>query len=123
MMLRAGATEIVAVEQSELLAECAERHRRIMEWQDLRDYALKIRVGDMRSFLTADWGRFDVVTAFCSLYYLPDADMEAIVRRASEDRRDTVLAVERRGPEHARIPTGVSQAADGAQWIRARDRP
>lgn len=91
MMLRAGAREIVAVEQSELLAGCADVHRRIMEWQDLRDYALKIHVGDMRSFLTADWGRFDVVTAFCSLYYLPDADMEAIIRRASETGATLVL--------------------------------
>jgi hypothetical protein len=45
----------------------------------------------MRSFLNADWGRFDVVTAFCSLYYLPDADMEAIVRRAAEMGATLVL--------------------------------
>jgi hypothetical protein len=91
MMLRAGAREVVGVEQSALLAECADLHRRIMEWQDLRSYPLKIHVGDMRSFLTAEWGRFDVVTAFCSLYYLPDADMEAIVRRAAGTGATLVL--------------------------------
>jgi hypothetical protein len=37
----------------------------------------------MREFLSADWGRFDVVTAFCSLYYLPEADMAAVVRKAA----------------------------------------
>jgi SAM-dependent methyltransferase len=91
MMLRAGAREVIGIEQSALLAECADLHRRIMEWQDLRTYPLKIHVGDMRSFLTADWGRFDVVTAFCSLYYLPDADMEAIVRHAAETGATLVL--------------------------------
>jgi hypothetical protein len=45
----------------------------------------------MKSFLTADWGPFDVVTAFCSLYYLPDADMKAIVRRVAESRATLVL--------------------------------
>ena len=33
----------------------------------------QIRTGDMRLFLTEDLGSFDVVTAFCSLYYLPEA--------------------------------------------------
>jgi hypothetical protein len=37
----------------------------------------------MRIFLTQDLGRFDVVTAFCSLYYLPHEDMAAIVRKAA----------------------------------------
>jgi SAM-dependent methyltransferase len=91
MMLRAGAREVIAVEQSELLAECADVHRQIIEWQDLRSYALTLHVGDMKSFLTADWGPFDVVTAFCSLYYLPDADMKAIVRRVAESRATLVL--------------------------------
>jgi hypothetical protein len=31
------------------------------------------------------------VTAFCSLYYLPDADMEAIVRHAAETGATLVL--------------------------------
>jgi SAM-dependent methyltransferase len=91
MMLRAGAREVVGVEQSDLLAECADLHRRILEWQDMKTYPLQIRVGDMRSFLTADWGRFDVVTAFCSIYYLPDAAMEAIVRRVAKSGATLVL--------------------------------
>jgi hypothetical protein len=38
----------------------------------------------MRLFLERDLGTFDVVTAFCSLYYLPEEDMARITRKASE---------------------------------------
>ena len=83
MMVRAGAREVVAVEQSPLLAEGARLNHRILQWRDMREYGLQVQVGDMREFLSADWGRFDVVTAFCSLYYLPEADMAAVVRKAA----------------------------------------
>jgi SAM-dependent methyltransferase len=83
MMVRAGAREVVAVEQSPLLAEGARLNHRILQWRDMREYGLQVQVGDMREFLSAEWGRFDVVTAFCSLYYLPEADMAAVVRKAA----------------------------------------
>lgn len=83
MMARAGARGVVAVEQSPLLAEGARLNHRIFEWRDMRRYRLRVHVGDMRDFLACEWGRFDVVTAFCSLYYLPAEDMAAIVRKAA----------------------------------------
>jgi len=91
MMLRAGASEVVAVERSPLLAEAARVHARVFEWRDMRSYALDVRVGDMRDVLRADWGRFDVVTAFCSLYYLPEEDMGAIMRYAARMGATLVL--------------------------------
>lgn len=83
MMARAGAREVVAVEQSPLLAEAARLNHRIFEWRDMRAHSMRVEVGDMRAFLTHDWGSFDVVTAFCSLYYLPPDDRAAIVRKAA----------------------------------------
>lgn len=83
MMLRAGAREVVAVEQSPVLADAARLYGRVFEWRDMREYAFRVHVGDMREWLTADWGAFDVVTAFCSIYYLPDDDQAAIVRKAA----------------------------------------
>ena len=38
----------------------------------------------MTDILKEDWGTFDVVTAFCSLYYLSEEDMGKVVRKASE---------------------------------------
>ncbi len=83
MMLRAGAREIVAIEMSMPIAEFARLNAQILSWRDLQHYPFDVRNGDMRMFLTDDLGRFDVVTAFCSLYYLPEMDMSRIVRKAA----------------------------------------
>jgi hypothetical protein len=45
----------------------------------------------MRLFLTRDLGTFDVVTAFCSLYYLPEMDMARIIRKAASMGATLVL--------------------------------
>ena len=91
MMLRSGAAEVVAVERSPLLAEAARINARVLEWRDMRPYRLRVHVGDMRDVLQQDWGAFDVVTAFCSLYYLPEPDMAAIIRHAAGMRATLVL--------------------------------
>jgi SAM-dependent methyltransferase len=83
MMLRAGAREIVAVEYSPPIADFARLNARILSWRDVCAYRFKVLTGDMRMFLTEDLGHFDVVTAFCSLYYLPEADMARIIAKAS----------------------------------------
>lgn len=83
MMLRAGAREVVGVEVSPEIAEFARLNVQILSWRDQRAYDMTVLTGDMRLFLEQDLGTFDVVTAFCSLYYLPRHDMAAIVRKAS----------------------------------------
>lgn len=84
MMLRSGAREVIGIEISPIFAERAKFLHKIFEWQDIKNYAFQIYNCDMREILEADWGKFDVVTAFASLYYLPDDDIAKIVRRASE---------------------------------------
>jgi SAM-dependent methyltransferase len=84
MMLRGGATEVVGVELEPVNVGRADLVRRIYEWRDIHHYALQMHTGDMRDIVAMDWGRFDVVTAFCSLYYLPPGDMARVVRRARE---------------------------------------
>ena len=83
MMLRAGASEVVAIERTPQIAEFARFNARVLAWRDMRPYAMEVLDGDMRLFLTSDLGRFDVVTAFCSLYYLPEADMARIIAKAA----------------------------------------
>jgi len=45
----------------------------------------------MLEILNRDWGKTDVVTAFCSLYYLSEGDMAIVVQRASEIARLMIL--------------------------------
>ena len=85
MMLRAGAREVVAVEFTPAIAEFARLNARILSWRDVRPYDIQVLTGDMRLFLTEDLGVFEVVTAFCSLYYLPEEDMARIIRKAAVD--------------------------------------
>jgi SAM-dependent methyltransferase len=83
MMLRAGARQVTAIEFTPAIADFARLNARILAWRDMRSYDIEILTGDMRLFLTRDLGAFDVVTAFCSLYYLPEDDMARIVAKAA----------------------------------------
>lgn len=83
MMLRAGAREVIAVEFTPAIADFARLNARILGWRDMRPYDIHVLTGDMRLFLTEDLGRFDVVSAFCSLYYLPEEDMARIIWKAA----------------------------------------
>lgn len=93
MMLRSGAAEVVGVERCQPLARAARLVCEIAAWRDIEPYRFAIRCDDMRAFgRTAGWGRFDVVTAFCSLYYLAEDEM---IRLASTARlMDAVLVLQ-----------------------------
>ncbi len=84
MMLRDGAREVVGLELDPLMVERARVVQRIFEWRDMCKYPFIIHTCDMRAILDADWGAFDLITAFCSLYYLAEEDMTRVVRRAAE---------------------------------------
>lgn len=107
MMLRAGAREVLGVELSPDYADCAQLVRRIFEWRDGRRYDLNLQVGNMLDILSCDWGCFDIVTAFCSLYYLAPEEMEAVVRKAAELAPIMVL--------QAKIDTRMNAAENKAE--------
>ena len=79
MMARAGAASIVGLEATPAIAEFARFNARVLAWRDIRPYDIRIELGDMRRMLTGEFGAFDVVTAFCSLYYVPEEDMARII--------------------------------------------
>jgi SAM-dependent methyltransferase len=91
MMARDGARSVLGLEITPEIAEFARLNVRILEWRDVRRYDITIVTGDMRMFLSLDPDSYDVVTAFCSLYYLPPQDMGAIVTRAAEGRATLLL--------------------------------
>jgi hypothetical protein len=82
-MLRAGAREVVAVEFMPATGEGSRPNARILSWRDVHPYDIQVLSGDMRLFLSEDLGSFDVVTALCSLSFLPEADMARIIHKAA----------------------------------------
>lgn len=83
LMLRDGAKEVVGIEMSPVFSEAARLVKRLFEWRYMQRFNFKLHEGDMRMILSVDWGEFDVVTAFCSLYYLNEEDMAAVVQHVS----------------------------------------
>ncbi|MFH1759688.1 MAG: hypothetical protein ABIA63_01180, partial [bacterium] len=84
MMLRDGAREVIGIEKSFDLAKQSIILKRLFEWKDMKQYNLKIISGDMLDILKKEWGNFELITAFCSLYYLNSEDMARLVRKLSE---------------------------------------
>lgn len=91
MMLRAGARAVVGIEGTPEIAELARANGRILAWRDIRTYDFEVIAGDMRRFLTEPLGTFDVITAFCSLYYLPEEDMARVIAKAAASGATLVL--------------------------------
>lgn len=83
LMLRDGARSVVAVERDSELVEHARRLHRLFEWRAMRPLDLELRNSDMLSAIRAAEGPFDLVTAFCSLYYLSQVEMAEVVRHAA----------------------------------------
>jgi SAM-dependent methyltransferase len=84
MMLRDGAKSVFGVELSNEYFDSALLIKDIFEWRDIREYDFHLHHGNMLEILDSNWGEYDVVTAFCSLYYLSENDMAKVVRRSSE---------------------------------------
>jgi hypothetical protein len=82
-LLRAGAREVVAIELIAATGEVSRPNARITSWRDVHPYDVQVLSGDMRLFLSEDLGSFDVVTALCSLCFLPEADMARIIQKAA----------------------------------------
>lgn len=79
-MLRAGAASAVGVEINELAIEQAMFLKSAYEWLDNRSYDFRCIHGSQADVAKFELPRFDVVTALCSLYYLPDTVIRELVR-------------------------------------------
>jgi SAM-dependent methyltransferase len=107
LMLQSGAREVLGIERSPEFIRRAELVKRVFEWRDQRRYGLHMYEGDMRDATTRDWGPLDVVTAFCSLYYLEADQMAEIVRWAADHAPVIVL----QGNDSTRAEAGHDKAA------------
>jgi 2-polyprenyl-3-methyl-5-hydroxy-6-metoxy-1,4-benzoquinol methylase len=84
MMLRDGATEVVGIELNASFVEWAKLNKEILEWRDICNYNFIIHNCNMMDIFKNDWGKFDVATAFASLYYLTEEDMTKVVKQVSK---------------------------------------
>ena len=82
-MLRIGAREVVAIEQNEESIKQSRFIKMGFEWIDNRRYNLKIIHANMKDIVEMDQGRFDLVLALCSLYYLDDNSITNLVQYIS----------------------------------------
>lgn len=79
-MLRAGAASAVGVEIDDGAIRQGEFLKTAYEWLDNRSYDFRYIHGSQGDLHVFGLPRFDVVTAFCSLYYLSERDMVETIR-------------------------------------------
>ncbi len=79
-MLRAGAKSVVGIEANRRRVEQGDFLKKAFEWADGVDYEYECLWADMRDIPDMELGPFDVVTAFCCLYYLSEPEMAELVR-------------------------------------------
>ncbi len=84
MMLRAGALRVTGLELSAEFVDSARLVHSVFEWHDMRKYDLQMLNCNMLEILDPGLGPYDLVTSFCSLYYLSVDEMARVVRRAAE---------------------------------------
>ena len=82
-LLRRGAVEVIGVEPDETRVAQAQFVRAAFEWADNRTYNFRILHANMADVVSMDLGRFDMVIALCSIYYLEDDDISRVIRHVS----------------------------------------
>ena len=82
-MLRCGAREVCAIELKEDAIAQGHFVKELVEWTDNAEYNLRYVRDDMKNVPRLHLGRFDLVTALCSLYYLDDETIVKVVRHLS----------------------------------------
>jgi SAM-dependent methyltransferase len=79
-MLRSGARSAVGVEIDQGAIDQGKFLKSAFEWLDNRTYDFRYIHGSQADLPAFGLPRFDIVTAFCSLYYLEEAQMHDLVR-------------------------------------------
>ena len=79
-LLREGAREVVGIELDEKFIEQAKTVRSGYEWADNRRYNFRLVHANMADVPRLGLGKFDIVQALCSLYYLSEEEMKEVAR-------------------------------------------
>jgi tRNA A-37 threonylcarbamoyl transferase component Bud32 len=82
-VLRNGAAEVIGIELNKESIAQGKFVQEICEWIDNKRYDFKYIHSDMKDIVNKDIGKFDMVMALCSIYYLNEADIESVIRHIS----------------------------------------
>lgn len=82
-MLRYGAKEVIGFEIDEQWIAQGLFFKEAFEWADNVSYNFKYIKEDMAKLPSLNLGKFDMVIALCSLYYIDDEDMVKVVEHVS----------------------------------------
>jgi len=100
-MLRAGARKVTAYEYGPINSQLGRLNHKMFEFVDNRSYDLEIVVAYMHEICGRDWSGYDLVTAYCSLYYEPPHLMERMVQTLSRQVPCMVVQCNENPQEHS----------------------
>jgi serine/threonine protein kinase len=83
LMLRSGARQVIAIELNNKNIEQGNFVKEAFEWADNKRYNFKYIRGNMAEVPKMGLGKFDLVTALCSIYYLDDDSITRLIQYIS----------------------------------------
>jgi tRNA A-37 threonylcarbamoyl transferase component Bud32 len=118
-MLRQGARECVGIEGDDLWIEQARFIKEGFEWADSATYNLHLVPARIEEVPAIEVGRFGLALALCSLYYLEDDLMDAVIRHVHSVAETFVLQCHT-APEN--LQPEISRKASVEHNIEALER-
>jgi len=82
-MLRNGSRQVIAIELDNENIEQGNFVKEVFEWADNKRYDFKYIRGNMAEVPKMGLGKFDLVTALCSIYYLDDDSIIRLIQHIS----------------------------------------
>jgi len=79
-MLRNGAKEVVGIEKDQGYIKQGKFIKEVFEWADNDIYNFKYMQMGMEMIIEEKLGKFDIVTALCSIYYLDDGTILNLIK-------------------------------------------
>lgn len=79
-LLRHGAHEVIGIELDEEYIAQGHFVKAACEWAANTVYNFRYIQADMKQILTMDLGKFDIVMALCSIYYLDDESISYLIK-------------------------------------------
>lgn len=116
-MLRAGASQAIAIELESENIERGMFAKAAFEWSDAKQYDLQYVHTNMKDVPSLNLGNFDVAIALCSLYYLNDEQIADLIRHISTLTdlflvQCNISPTVARGDDHIRTKSSVSYTLD-----------
>ena len=82
-MLRCGAAQVIGIENNKHFIEQGTDMKECFEWADSTTYDFRYIDMSMAELPKVELGKFDLVVALCSMYYLEDECIENLIRHLS----------------------------------------